>query len=673
MKRQRGERTKSSLLALALLLSLTIFTPVAQADSQTQTFKKDLDFSAWTQSNTQLVGSDGGMRLATNPSTKGYYPSGTLTYKFSPGGVNRWTNASIDVTSVDTSDSWYAWGSDHRSNSVKQMDAETGAFIKTWYTHTSAIAGAPGANADYWVSNLSPFSIFSQSYSCSAEDDQSNRCYSITHILPSENREVTRKIPSTNNRNLSTISFDSVTKKLWIGDSVNNEVIILDTNNFDNTSIPLDYEVVSTTYRPYRSAFSQGANAFCFTAFQTGIECISADSNHTDLTISEDWANEIFLDEFGDFWYSGHTIYKMRPVFSENSYNILSQTFSEPVSSLSDSANFHFFDGMGVDQIAVLPSIPATAPAQDIPKLILSFTNSSQVKADFPIENKPLPQLAVLNAASVTTIVSPTYHTGNQRQSLNLSPNNDLVYAGVGVCNFYSNEVCSRFYGVYPIQGSVTNSTAINYYDKGWVGVLDARSQHKFYMFENFIASTFGANDKGVKTEYSTDNSTWVQPSVDGNISLPDSPDLYIKVTLTGTPSSSPILKSLSVNYQSSLADDQKTIINRSLYKSAVNRDASSSSISTFEKGQRVYARIKIFEPTLRRNNVIFEATSSGVDNFNDTSEKKFVYKTGSGDSCSTAISDRTITVTPSGQTYSFAIPFITSGLTCIDYEYTSS
>lgn len=669
MKRQRGERAKSLAFVLALLFAFVSFTPSAKADSQTQTFKKDLDFSIWSKDRTELVGSDQGIKLETNPATDGYYTSGTLTYKFSPGGTNHWIGQSAAVGSVHTEGSWYAWGSNHNSGSVLQMDPETGAVIKTWTTSTSAVAGTPGINADYWVSNLSPYNVATQTYSCSATNMNNNLCYSVSHIIPSQNKIVTRSIPSTSSRNLSTISFDTVGHNLWVGDSVNNEVVILNTATFDNTASALSYETVSTTNSPYRSAFSQGANALCFSAYQVGIECISGAANHTDMTISEDQANDIYVDENGDFWYSGHTIYKIRPEFSGDAYSVLSQEFAAPLSSLSDW-DYQNSEYVGVNQIAIIPSGIGTDSYQ--PKLVLSTLKSSEVNY-YPLTNKALP-LTTTTVGAVATMFDGNNGglDANYRANVNISPNGDAIFAGVGRCD--TGNPCGRFYDVLSKLDESPRSNSSNLYSLGELPPTNPESLHHFYMFENFIAPSFGLSDSGVKIEYSADNKSWIQADAHSNIGLANSADLYIKVTLTGTQSSSAILKSLALSYQSSLADNLKAVMDRSMYKSATDRNNGSGAISTFEKGQRVFVRTKIFEPSLRRDNVTIEEMASGVDGFATIGDKNFVYKTGTGDKCTTVISDRTIAPpTASGQTYTFTIPFVTMGLTCIDYEYTSS
>ena len=157
MKRQRGERAKSLAFALALLFAFVSFTPVVRADSQVQTFKNDLDFSVWSKTRTELVGSDGGVQLSTDPATSGFYPSGTLTYKFSPGGTNRWTSAASAITAVDNSQAWFAWEGQNQQNKVLQVDPVEGSTVKEWVTNTTPIAGVGGGDSDYWVTNSVPY------------------------------------------------------------------------------------------------------------------------------------------------------------------------------------------------------------------------------------------------------------------------------------------------------------------------------------------------------------------------------------------------------------------------------------------------------------------------------------------------------------------------------------
>jgi hypothetical protein len=682
MKRQRGERAKSLAFTLALLFAFVSFTPVAKADSQTQTFKADLDFSVWSKDKTELVGSDGGVKLSTDPASSGFYQSGTLTYKFSPGGTNHWTSAASSVATVDSSQAWFAWEGQNKQNKVLQVDPVEGSTVKEWVTGTTPLAGVGGGSADYWVTNSVPYQT-TGGYNCTVANRTAGLCYSVSHIMPSQNKIVTRPIPTASNRNLITISIDKVNKNLWIGDSVNKQIIVLNYTNFDDTAQALDYDTIEATYIPYKSVLSSGAQAFCFTSYEIGFECINT-TDYEDIATPQEGAGEIFLDEHDDIWYTGtDDLYKARPDFTGGGH-FDKQTFNNtvfgPDTTIPSWPATRYAKPLPyITELAVVPDSLDTTP--DDGHSVIMFAKQSKPDLYYmEIQNNPLPSSSVLssNSAQFKSLSGPLNTSSyNYRHALNISPNGDVVYMGTSIAldpdrTSYSDYLKNRFYDVAPKATSYA-PVVQNLNDSQSYSTADQLEPYVY--FDNFIASGVGSTDTAVVVKYSNTGAadSFQSAGTDGSIPVTDSADLYIQVTLSGFRSASPILKSLSITYQSSLADNLKTIVTRSMYKSEANRDDNTDPISTFEKGQPVYVRTKIYEPSLRRDDVKIEETVSGIDKFSILDEKKFVYKTGTGDKCTTVISDRTITPTTSGQTYIFTIPFITRGLTCIDYEYTSS
>lgn len=185
-------------------------------------------------------------------------------------------------------------------------------------------------------------------------------------------------------------------------------------------------------------------------------------------------------------------------------------------------------------------------------------------------------------------------------------------------------------------------------------GTSEESGQGQEALVRSFDTSTGTA----LNIQYSTDGVNYYSAQSDGampnEVSL--SEDLYIKVIMTGSGTNSPLLESLKIEYDpesfSSLA------VSRHTYKSVLGRNSDDTQ-TTFDKGEKVFVRIKLFEPERARDSVTLIERFSNVEGPTNFKLKRNC--TGEGDAVAPdASSDNQLNFT-------LDIPL---GLSCLDYEY---
>lgn len=113
------------------------------------------------------------------------------------------------------------------------------------------------------------------------------------------------------------------------------------------------------------------------------------------------------------------------------------------------------------------------------------------------------------------------------------------------------------------------------------------------------IAGTSAAT-VGLTAKFSTDNSTWKTIDEFNAGNLPDSRDLYISVVFDGTATTSPVLKSLRVEYEVDSLGYSSVNLEKKIFRIDTNADGSQKPVltSTFVPGDTAVARIAITPKT---------------------------------------------------------------------------
>jgi len=613
-------------VGLSVLIGLILsFAPNALA-LNSKFWSTDIDWDAWTKNGVTTVGGNQGLQLEKDPSTGAFKDYGEISYKYSPGGVNKWGKLTADSQNAPSISSNFIWPAQNNKNKVTQLSTETGA-IKEWDVGVDPSRTAVGCNGDVWVANRNGVSV--------------------SHIIPSENRVVTRPLGGGYNpggnylRAIAVKCNGTATESVWLGVAGAGKVLKIDGTKFDQDNganiLPTlqigptidisgwcQYFMYYSEYCPYGFAF--GANSTYLYAAQYELAVIKINTQTMQ-------AEKVFKDTPG--------VYTIQPygITNDSHGNIWVSGFADGDNSIAridrddNVVNFNVSGSLGYWSSVGIATSDQTAQ-NDGEKLALSFFQG---------------QVCVIDIINNDT-ASPTLDIGNAKC---LTPRYTGEGGGVGFDNNYNLWYVPRKGSNYVTKiFKSTNYTTFQ-------SILGASSGAQFYTYSDFAGNALANVNNSLKYEVSTNGSDWKSINSGEDIGL-TSNDLYIKVVFKGG-FSSPILKSLRIDYSSTLSSNIKPRILKTTYKSAADRQNMQNEEATFEKGETVYVRIKYWEPLDSRENV---AIIDRYTNLKRGSERNFKLND-CASSGNTILPDKS---TPN--VFKFNFSSLNQGLHCIDYEY---
>lgn len=593
------------------------------------TWETDLEWNSWSLDKIETNGSNTGIRLSDLPDG-GYQTSGEATYKFSPGGNNKWIKATLDTDDPIETAKKYIWASVFNKNSVSQINPDDGTVVKEWDVGNNPSRTTIGCNNDAWVANRGYADM--------------SLIPSISHIIPSEDRVITHRLPS-NLKVPRSISIDCSSNPdyLWVG--ANGKLIKLSTTAFD--ALGDDPNVVASgedgaqvdvtvdispgePYATYGSVFGLNSDYLYVASWNyngyvvdyTAINKIGT-SDHTLMggnfpvsagryIIGNDW--------LGNVWRDGKCF-----------------------RTAADGTTKELCSGGGVGLI-VLPEASG--------KIAYSkrFGSKLELCVGDLVDNKTAnPSIANTSCTS--------------DDSLGGNDIFDVAITGGGMG--YDDD-----YDIWylPRKGNfISEFKQSENYSVGHRYSPTAKAGGGVYSYSDFLGNALDNSTKaGISPKYSTDGVTFFSVNADG--SFPDqiepSADLYIKVGMSGSGTNSPLLRSLKIEYDPESFSNLRIL--RTTHTSSLSRDIADEE-STFERGEVVYVRVKLFEPERARDSVAF------TDRFSNVSITKpprnFRFKSG----CSGAgdlITPNPKDISENQVSFNINLPL---GLSCIDYEYTAN
>jgi len=628
-------------VGLSVLIGLILsFAPNALA-LESKSWSTDLDWDAWTKNGVTTVGNNQGLQLEKDPSTGAFKNSGEISYKYSPGGVNKWGKLTADSQNAPSISSNFIWPAQNNKNKVTQLSTETGA-IKEWDVGVDPSRTAVGCNGDVWVANRSEVSV--------------------SHIIPSESMVVTRPLGKGYNhhgnflRAIAVKCNGTTTESVWLGVAGARKVFKIDGTKFDqgngkdilsddpkstlqigptvdiNSSCVDDNGDSYQLYCPYGFAF--GANSTYLYAAQYKLavikintQTVKDDTQTIEVKVFKDTTGAYAIqpygitnDSHGNIWVSG---------FQDDGDNSIAR-----IDTHDKVVNFDVSGSLGYWSSVGIATSDQTAQ-NDGEKLALSFYSGQVCVIDIINNDTDSPALDIGNAKC-----PPLKYTG-KGGGVAFDNNYDLWYVPRLGSNYVTKILKSTNYTTSePILGASENNA-------------------KFYTYSDFAGNALANVNNSLKYEVSTDGSNWKSINSGEDIGL-TSNDLYIKVVFKGG-FSSPILKSLRIDYSSTLSSNIKPRILKTTYKSAADRQNMQNEEATFEKGETVYVRIKYWEPLDSRENVTI---IDRYTNLKRGSERNFKLNdcVSSGN---TILPDKS-----APNVFKFNFSSLNQGLHCIDYEY---
>ena len=625
-----------TILFLALLY---LILPLRAEASYSRVFSSDDDFSQWSLTNIEANGSDSGIRLSEKEDG-GYERSGEATYKFTPGGTNNWLRATIDGDNATSISSKYLWAAVFNRNSVSQIDTETREIVKEWDVGGDPSRTAIGCDNDAWVGNR-----------------YSN---SISHIIPGEDRVITRTIDGGNifrTPRAVSIQCGSGDEDDYVYVGASGYVAKFSAQDFDNlpkggkitdiqqgNTLSLSVPNVAGThaddprYITYGSAFDSSGR-YLYVASKGRYIAGVGDNNHT----------LVFKIDTTKFDQAGYSFEPGWPVNSgyyiinnDDQSHIWRDTHCIRISS--DGSTKELCSNSAGIGIATIPNHPDGTDKLAYIKNIGGVRHL--VVNNLLNNNTDNPSLSNFSQ-------TPMIPAGIPDRTVDSPPQN-ISGGGLGYDEDYDIWFLPRkATWIAEFKASENYSTA--HYVKA-----SNKQNGAVYSYSDFIGNAL-SNTIPAQTDvsYSINGTDYYSANTDGSLpsQITPSQDLYIKVKMTGSGTNSPLLRSLTVEYDPESQGDLQIV--RKTYTSSSARDFDKSE-STFDKGETVYVRIILFQPDAESGTSLIDRLS----NFTDS--RNYRYKVGcSGEG---SIVSPIFSATNELK-FNINIP---SGLSCIDYEYTA-
>lgn len=580
------------------------------------TWATDLEWSSWSLNNIETNGSNSGIRLS-DIDGGGYQTWGEATYKFSPGGKNKWIKATLDADNATQLASKYIWASIYNKNSVSQIDTDDGSIVKEWDVGINPSRTAVGCNNDAWILNRGHGTTSQPS--------------SLSHIIPADNKVITHNFPLIYRyaRAIS-IACSAGPDYLWIG--ANGYVIKLNAEVFDNLpdgALATEAQVGSTVsilpgdvYATYGSVFGLNSD-YLYVAKQLDERLVYKirTSDHTLMggnfpvvggryIITNDW--------LGNIWRDGRCV-RIQP----------------------DGAKKELCSGGGIG-LTVLPAIPDQGAK-------VAYSKRVEDKLELCVAD------LIGNDTTDPILANTSCTSGDSLGGIDLS--DDRIMGG-GMA--YDSD-----YDIWylPRKGNfISEFKRSENYLIGHRYRPTNKEGGAIYSYSDFLGNALdNSTGASVKLECSTDGVTFFSLNPDGTFpeQVESSTDLYFRIQMTGSGTNSPLLKSLKIEYDPEGFSNLRIL--RTTHRSSLSRDSGEEE-STFERGETVYVRIKLFEPERARNDITLTDRFSNVSN-----PRNFRFKSG----CSGR--GKSITTQNVGTNQVSLVFNLPLGLSCIDYEYTAN
>lgn len=147
----------------------------------------------------------------------------------------------------------------------------------------------------------------------------------------------------------------------------------------------------------------------------------------------------------------------------------------------------------------------------------------------------------------------------------------------------------------FATQGYITTKVSANGIANWTRAVVESDS-----LLHTSAEATDVADDVTVTTRFSTDNSHWKTLDEFNSGALSDSQDLYIVVTFNGTTKTTPVLKSIKVEYEADSLGYSAVNFEKKIFRVDTAADGTQKTVltSTFDPGDEVVARIAISPKT---------------------------------------------------------------------------
>lgn len=629
-------------------------------------WQTDADFSTWAKSNVVNIGGDQGLKLGSNPSGVG-----TATYHFQPGIEAKWTGSSSKTDNAVLQPGEAVWAAISNLASVSEIRASKGEIIKEWPVGNDASRTAVGVAGDAWIGNRSLY-----------DPSGPGLKYSFSHVIPAENKVITRKIANDSLARYTEITVVEPSSAnpegvdyVWIGyfGDTGNLLQKFKQSDFDDlVTYPATLEVVNgvdhynngvaippvATYaiqEPWTGtgvSYSVNDSKIYYVerATQGRIWYLDIGSGAHGLVDAVSDAGGLTTDYHKNVWGSG----KRGVVSRINAVDRSIQYFD--LSTLG----LNFPDPWGYGGNTVTNSgasvIRDSVNGQDV--LVLNFLNTQNVDYSRKVCYTTISNNGGVVASLDGFTCRDSSHTINGNcgaRVLGHDRNNnvwsilaptDLLYPCRDILRFNKGSGPANDFSTSELYLSTSNPAG------------------QTYTFADALGNEIGNSSDLIDIVFSTNPIDATNPGVTDVTQLPISHDLYIKVTFTGDPADPPILRWLQVDYEKSFEFLEPEIF-RSTYRTSTDRSNNVNKFATFEKGETVYVRLAVGEPFKEgRMNVKVADRLEGVDG--NPSNCKM-----SGDSGTKDLAEGTDYTWDAGsKTITFTLALLKKGVTYFDYEY---
>ena len=584
-------RRRLAIVLVALAFGL-LFLPSSQALTMdyTKKWQTDGNFAPWARSNVANVGNDQGLKLDSGASGVG-----TATYHFQPGLEAKWIDSSSEIDNAVLQPGVFAWITIFNKAKVSQIRAANGEIVKEWPTGNDPSRVAIGATNDIWIGNRSDF-----------DPSGPGLKYSFSHIIPSENKVITRRIAADDglSRHPQVVAVEPASANpervnyIWLGfhGTAGNLMQKFKQSDFDDlATYPATLEVQDginhynngvaippvATYTievPFRGTFvnysvsdrriyyddqTWSGKIWCLNTV-TGEHYIvdpgSAESSKGSYSVTS--------DRFKNVWGAG----KRGWVSRINAVDKTIQYFDLAAMGL----NFPF--GFGDEFVSNTGITVINGAGSEKETVALSF----MYPIDEPSYNKKICYSDVTNnSQTAASLDGFTCRDSSQTVAEACSSRTLGHDRGGDIWNIPINcrDVLRFNKGTAPANDYTTSELYLSTSDPGGQSSFPGDS------LGNEITNTGNV----INIVFSKDPIDVNNPGVSDITQVPLSRDLYVQVTFEGDPSNPPILRWLQVNYQGELGTDA---LIKTTYADS-NREQRQFS---FTAGDTVYVRLKVYE-----------------------------------------------------------------------------
>jgi len=624
-------------------------------------WQTDADFLSWAKSNVVNIGGDQGLKLGSDPSG-----IGTATYHFQPGIEAKWTGSSSETDNATLEPGEFAWASISNRAKVSQIRTSNGEIVKQWPAGNDANYVAVGVAGDAWVGNRSYY-----------DESGPGLKYSFSHIIPSENKVITRKIADDSlarYTEATVVEPSSANPEgvdyIWLGyfGDAGDLMQKFKQSEFDDlTTYPATLEVQNginhynngvavppvATYTiapPWTGvgvSYSAGDRRIYYTERTSGQSRIWYLDTVTGAQGVVDPATDssgLATDRFKNVWGSGKRGWASRT----NAVDKTIQYFDLAAEGL----NFPDPFGYGGNSVTNSGISVINGEGSGKETVVLSFLNPENLGY-----SKKICYSDVTNNSQITasldgfTCRDSTHSIASTCGARVLGHDrNKNIWSILSSCR----DVLRFNKGTAPTNDYTTSELYLSTSDPAG----------KVYAFIDALGNEIANTGDLIDIVFSNNPIDANNPGVTDITQVPISHDLYIKITFTGSPTDPPILRWLEVDYEKSF-EFLKPEIFRSTYRTGTDRDSNVNKFATFEKGETVYVRLAVGEPVKEgRTNVKVTDQLDNIDGnpnnckmSGDSGTKDLV----EGTDYTWEAGSRTITVT---------LALLKKGITYFDYEY---